>query len=452
MYKLLIIDDEATICNSLKFALEDDYDVDTATNYYELEHHTKSHDYDIVLLDLRFGDIQGTELIPKLKSEFVNCAIIVMTAYASIESSVKAIKLGAYDYLIKPIEVGKLKFDLKRCIQFKQLNEKISYLEQAVIDKNKRQSIIGKSKAVERIYDQIDKVKNLDCSVLIEGASGTGKELVAREIHFSGSRRCQPFEVVNCAAIPANLVESELFGYEKGAFTGALNRKKGRFELADKGTLFLDEITEMDLLSQVKLLRAIQDKEIYPLGAESAKTVDVRIVAATNRDIQQVVKRGEFREDLYFRLNVVTIKTPNLKERREDLYGLIVHFIELANSEYKKSVKGITSHALNMLENYDFPGNVRELKNIVNRAVIFATSDLIDIAALPDALQYNQHERGNQIGVVPVAIGTSLADANRQIIQKTLIANGGNRKQTAKVLGISERNLRYKLKEYQLDS
>lgn len=346
MNRLLIVDDEPSICNSLKFALENDYDVDIATNCYELEQLVAKNDYDIMLLDLRFGDVDGTDLMMTLKVDLPNCVIIIMTAYASIESSVTAIKMGAYDYIIKPIDVNKLQFDLKRCIAFKELNEKITYLEQAVIAKNNSERLIGQSKAIERIYDNIDKVKDIECSILIEGASGTGKEMVAREIHFSGSRRCQPFEVVNCAAIPANLVESELFGYEKGAFTGAISRKKGRFELADKGTLFLDEITEMDLLSQVKLLRAIQNKEVYPLGAERAKTMDVRIVAATNRDIQQAVKRGEFREDLYFRLNVVTIKIPDLKERSEDLYSLIVRFIELANANYKKVLKVLLAKPL----------------------------------------------------------------------------------------------------------
>ena len=449
MKKLLIIDDEVTICSSLRFALEDEYDVEVASNSFELDEAIKTGYFDVVLLDLKFGNILGTDILPILKDKFKDVVVIIMTAYASIESSIEAMKLGAYDYIIKPIDITKLKFILGKSIEFKMLNEKISYLEEAVLQKNRTNNIIGKSKKIESIFMNIDKIKNIDCGVLIFGNSGTGKELVAREIHFNGNRKHKPFEVVNCGAIPSNLVESELFGYEKGAFTGATANRKGLFELADGGTLFLDEIGEMDLLAQVKLLRAIQAKEIFPLGAEKSKKIDVRIIAATNKDLSDEVKKGKFREDLFFRLNVVVIKTPNLKERIDDLPLLIEHFIKESNREFGKDIKRIDKRALSILEHYEFPGNVRELKNIIERAVIFSTGDSIDVDSLPENLKGNLGDFIELKGdILPVKIGSKFSNIEKSVILKTLEYAGGNRKKTAGILGISERNLRYKLKMY----
>ncbi len=449
MKKLLIIDDEKTICTSLMFAFEDDYEITTASNIYEVESALNAVDFDVVLLDLKFGEISGLDLLPMIKQKNKDTPVIMMTAYASVKSSIDAMKMGVYDYIMKPIDMDKLRFFILKAVEYKCLNEKISRLENAVKHHHKIHKIIGTSKKLQDVFHIIDKVKNINMSVLIEGQSGTGKELVAREIHCQGNRKDQAFEVVNCGAIPSTLIESELFGYEKGAFTGADTRKKGLFELADKGTLFLDEIGEMDLHAQVKLLRVLQSKEIFPLGSEGSKKVDVRIIAATNRDLKEQVENGHFREDLYFRLNVVRINMPPLKNRHGDIPVLIEHFIKQTAENYGMSAKRISRDALAALETYSFPGNVRELQNIIERALVFAGGDMIQLEDLPESVTgQTMHALGRQSGIIPVAIGTTLKDAERLLIERTLEYHEGNRRKTAETLGMSERNLRYKIKEY----
>ncbi len=450
MKKLLIIDDEKTICTSLMFALEDEYEITTASNIYEVESALNAVYFDVVLLDLKFGDISGLDLLPTIKLKNKNTPVIMMTAYASVKSSIDAMKMGVYDYILKPIDIEKLRFFILKAVEYKCLNEKISRLENEVKHQNKIQKIIGTSKKLQDVFHIIDKVKNINMSVLIEGQSGTGKELVAHEIHNQGSRKAHPFEVVNCGAIPSTLIESELFGYEKGAFTGADTRKKGLFELADKGTLFLDEIGEMDLHAQVKLLRVLQSKEIFPLGSESSKKVDVRIIAATNKNLKEEVAKGQFREDLYFRLNVVRIQMPPLKNRLEDIPMLIEHFIRQTAENYDMETKRISRDALAALETYTFPGNVRELQNIIERALVFASKDMIQLQDLPESVTgQSVYALGKQSGIIPIAIGTSLKAAERLLVEHTLEYHQGNRRKTAETLGMSERSLRYKIKEYQ---
>lgn len=450
MSKLLIIDDEKTICTSLMFALEDEYEITTASNIYEVESALNAVYFDVVLLDLKFGDISGLDLLPVIKQKNKTTPVIMMTAYASVKSSIDAMKMGVYDYIMKPIDIDKLRFFILKAVEYKNLNEKISRLESEMKHQNKIQKIIGTSKKLQDVFHIIDKVKNINMSVLIEGQSGTGKELVAHEIHNQGNRKDRPFEVVNCGAIPSTLIESELFGYEKGAFTGADTRKKGLFELADKGTLFLDEIGEMDLHAQVKLLRVLQSKEIFPLGSESSKKVDVRIIAATNKDLKEEVAKGHFREDLYFRLNVVRIKMPPLKNRLEDIPMLIEHFIKQTAETYSMPTKRISRDALTALETYSFPGNVRELQNIIERALVFASGDTIHVQDLPESVSgHSVCALGKQSGIIPVAIGTTLKEAERLLVEHTLEYHQGNRRKTAETLGMSERNLRYKIKEYQ---
>jgi two-component system response regulator AtoC len=450
MSKLLIIDDEKTICTSLMFALEDEYEITTASNIYEVESALNAVYFDVVLLDLKFGDISGLDLLPVIKQKNKTTPVIMMTAYASVKSSIDAMKMGVYDYIMKPIDIDKLRFFILKAVEYKNLNEKISRLESEMKHKNRIHKIIGTSKKLQDVFHIIDKVKSINMSVLIEGQSGTGKELVAHEIHNQGNRKNHPFEVVNCGAIPSTLIESELFGYEKGAFTGADTRKKGLFELADKGTLFLDEIGEMDLHAQVKLLRVLQSKEIFPLGSESSKKVDVRIIAATNKDLKEEVAKGQFREDLYFRLNVVRIKMPPLKNRLEDIPMLIEHFIKQTAETYSMPTKRISRDALTALETYGFPGNVRELQNIIERALVFASGDTIHVQDLPESVSgHSVCTLGKQSGIIPVPIGTTLKEAERLLVEHTLEYHQGNRRKTAETLGMSERNLRYKIKEYQ---
>ena len=448
MRKVLIIDDERTICTSLHFALEDDYQVFTANNVFELENLLEDENFDVVLLDLKFGDVSGLDLIAPIKQQNKHTAIIMMTAYASVESSIEAMKRGVYDYIIKPIDITKLTFLIQKAVDFKRLNERVSLLEKEAERRDTNPQIIGSSKKMQDIFHIIDKVKDIEMNVLIEGPSGTGKELVAREIHYRGKRKDEPFEVVNCGAIPSTLIESELFGYEKGAFTGAANKRKGLFELAHNGTLFLDEIGEMDLHAQVKLLRVLQTMEIFPLGSEKSKKIDVRIIAATNRDLKEEVKKGNFREDLYFRLNVISIGMPSLHQRIEDLPLLVEYFIKKTSTTFNLPVKSISREAYNALEQYDFPGNVRELQNIIERSVVFASNEVIDLSDLPDMISGTQIPTQKSTKIIPVSIGLTLAQVERIMIEETLAYHEGNRRKTAEQLGISERNLRYKIKQY----
>lgn len=450
MIKLLIIDDEKSICTSLKFVFEDEYDVYTANNIFEVEKLINEMEFDIVLLDLKFGDISGLDILTTIKNNQKNSVVIMMTAYASIDSSIEAMKRGAYDYIMKPLDMLKLKVLVQKAVEYKKLNEKIDDLQNEVSKKYGKHGIIGKSKKMKDVFYLIDKVKDLDVNVLIQGSSGTGKELVAKAIHYQGKRKNERIEIINCGAIPSNLMESELFGYEEGAFTGAKSRKKGRFELAHNGTLFLDEIGDMDFNLQVKVLRAIQQKEIFPLGGESGRKINVRIIAATNKDLKKEVAKGTFREDLFFRLNVVPIKLSDLKERKEDVPLLVYEFISKSAEEMNKKVKGISSDALKILENYDYPGNVRELGNIVERALALTDHTYIHIEDLPEDLvkNYKKCNLSKCPNIIPISIGASLDDIEKQVIIETLKAMGDNKRKTAEVLGISERGLRYKIKEY----
>ncbi|PAB58732.1 sigma-54-dependent transcriptional regulator [Anaeromicrobium sediminis] len=438
MKNLLIIDDEKTICYSLKFVFEDEFNVYTATNMYEVNEHIENKEFHIILLDLKFGDISGLDLLDSLNLKQKRSQIIMMTAYGNIESSVKAIKKGAYDYIIKPLDIPKLKNLINRSLEMNKVKEFI---------KEEKYNILGISKKMKEVFDVIDKIKDLDIGILIEGSSGTGKELVAKAIHEYGRRKSKKMEIVNCGAIPENLIESELFGHKKGAFTGANRDKTGRFQLANGSTLFLDEIGDMDLNLQVKLLRAIQQKEVYSLGGEECEKIDVRIISATNKDLKREVEKGQFREDLYFRLNVVNIKLPDLKDRKEDIPILVNNFVKEASISMNKEIEGIDEESYEILMNYQYPGNIRELKNIIRRAVALTDNHVIKREDLPSELCIKDKRSMNK-GIVPIKIGTNLSDVEKKIILETLKITGENRRKAAEILGISERTIRYKLKEY----
>ncbi len=451
MRKLLIIDDEKAILSSLGYALGKDFSISMAGNLLEANHHLENDFFDLVLLDLKFGEISGLEILEQIKARAPETLVVMMTAHGSIQTSIEAMKKGAYDYIMKPLEITQLKALLGKALEYKLLKEKVSYLQNEVSERYGLGGIIGKSKRMREVFDLIQKVKDVDVNIILQGPSGTGKELVARAIHYEGNRRNGRFEAINCGAIPENLLESELFGHEKGAYTSAGSKKKGRFELAHKGTVFLDEIGELDLNLQVKLLRVIQQREITPLGSEESKPVDVRIIAATNKDLRKEVEKGNFREDLYFRLNVISIDLPGLDKRREDIPLLTRHFIDKCNQRLGKGIKGITREALLALEAYDYPGNVRELENILERAAALTDHSYIEVDDLPDEI-IAMASKKNLLGghrFIPVTIGQSLEEITREVILKTLEAMAGNRRKTAEVLGISERNLRYKLKEYE---
>lgn len=450
MPKILVIDDEPAICASLSFVLDTDYEVGTAGNATDALAMFTSENYDIVLLDLRLGADDGLAVLRNIKQSNRDAVVIIMTAYGSIQSSVMAMKQGAFYYITKPINIDELKAILINACEYINLQQKIRYFHDKLADEYALTGMIGRSAAMKAVFTLIEKVASTSTNVFITGESGTGKELVARAIHFSGLRRREPFEVVNCAAIPSGILESELFGYERGAFTGATRSKKGIFERAHNGTLFLDEIAEMDSNLQSKLLRIVQDKEIIPLGGGTRKKVDVRLIAATNRDIVTEAEAGRFREDLLFRLNVINIELPPLRKRRDDIPLLVDYFIKKYNQEMGKAVAGISDEALTALMNYDFKGNVRELENIIERALVLMEHKCIELHDLPSELARDKISAnyGHNNNCVIVPIGETLAAVEKKLILETLRHLSGNKKETALRLGISERNLRYKLKEY----
>jgi len=451
MYRLLIIDDEPAICASLSFALEDSFLVAEAHSAAEGLRAIGSREFDIVLLDLKLGLDDGVEVLKQIKAEKPRMAVIMMTAFGSIHSSVAAMKAGAFYYLTKPINMDELRMLLGKATGYLDLESKVQYLNNKLTEVYEVGGIIGQSTAMQRVVAQIEKLRNVDANVLITGESGTGKELVAKALHFGGARKNEAFEAINCAAIPLELLESELFGHEKGAFSGAVQRRKGLFELADGGTIFLDEIGEMDLKLQAKLLRVVQDKEILPVGSEQRKKVDVRILAATNRDPRQLLREGKFREDLFFRLNVVNIHLPALRERPDDIPPLVKFFFKKYSRKMGRSVPVIDEAALAALAHHPYQGNVRELENIIEKTMVFLSGDAVHLDDMPlEVRQRSFQDKVTPTGeLIPVRIGQDMDTIQKNVILATLGHFQGNKQKTAEVLKISERKLWYKLKEYE---
>ncbi|MGO0062590.1 sigma-54-dependent transcriptional regulator [Brevibacillus fluminis] len=451
MYNVMIIDDEPAICQSLTFALEDRYHVYSFTDPADALALFGRTEVALVLLDLKIGQHDGNDVLKEIKRLSPETVIIMMTAFGSISSSVEAMKNGAFTYLTKPLLQDELAVQLSRAEEFYHLQSRVQWLSQELDKRSDHYGLIGNSQAMQRLFSLIEKVKDIDSSVLIHGESGTGKEVVARAIHQQGKRHKKRFQAVNCAAIPDNLLESELFGYEKGAFTGAMQSKPGQFVLADGGTIFLDEIGEMDMSLQSKLLRVIQERRVTPLGGIEEKAIDVRIIAATNRDLWREVKAGRFREDLYYRLNVIPVQLPPLRERKGDIPQLVQYFVDKISERMGKPIDGISQEALQVLEGYAFPGNVRELQNIVERAIALTGSSLIQKRDLPEELQNMLQEQPivSRQKLIPVYVGESMEEIEKRVILHTLSHQEGNRRKTAHMLGIGERTLRDKLKKYQ---
>ena len=448
MATILVVDDEEAICSALRFALEDDYQVFTACDSSAAFQIMNTNNIDVVLLDQRLGTEDGMEILQAIRVQYQQTLVIAMTAYGSIESSVEAMQRGAYYYLTKPLVMAELKVKILKALDYQNLNRQVAHLSREVQNKYLNLGMIGKSKPICQVIDQIEKIIDIDSTVLISGESGTGKELVARAVHYLGKRQTALFEAVNCAAIPEQLQESELFGYEKGAFTGALHNKKGKFELAHNGTLFLDEIGEMSPMLQAKLLRVLQTRQINPLGSEVTKTINVRIIAATNKNLKEEVSKGNFREDLFFRLNVIPIYLPSLRERKDDLPVLVRHFLAKYTKQMHREITGLSRGAALILENYDFPGNVRELENLIERLVALSPGPRIEVPDLPPELLGEMERLATHSPWIPIQFGETLTAVEKKVILATLDELKGNRRETARVLGISERNLRYKLKDY----
>ncbi|PYZ92651.1 sigma-54-dependent Fis family transcriptional regulator [Salipaludibacillus keqinensis] len=451
MVHMLILDDEQSICSSLTFALEDNYKVTATTDPQEAVDLVEHNTYQLCLLDLKIGNVDGVSVLKQFKQLQPSMEVIMITAYGTIESSVAALQNGAFSYITKPVNMDELHANIKKALKYKELNQQVEYLSRQLEKKYRYEEMVGQSEKMQKVFQLIDKVKEVDTNILITGESGTGKELVARAIHYSGKRNKGPLEIVNCAAIPEQLLESELFGYEKGAFTGAVSSKPGKFELANKGTIFLDEIGDMPQPLQAKLLRILQTREVTRLGSNEKKQLDVRVIAATNLELEKEMNEGTFREDLYFRLNVIEIHTPPLRERKSDLPFLINYFIDKNHRELGVPKKTFTKEAQSRMLSYDFPGNIRELANIIEASMVFAEGDEIGVTDLPASMKRPGKQRvsTNPSASLQPFIGFTVKELEKQFILTTLEHQDGHKQNTARTLGISERSLRDKLKLYE---
>ena len=444
---ILTIDDEENIRNGLadNFELEG-YEVKQAASGEEGLALIEEGGIDLVITDLRMDGISGSEVVKKVTSEHPGIPIIVLTGHGSIDDATAALKAGAFDFLTKPLDLDHLNKIVKNALQGKILAEENRELQAKLLKSQNGDEMIGKSDSLNRVRQMISKAAPARASVLITGESGVGKELVARAVHEQSDRKNGPFIVVHCAALSETLIESELFGYEKGAFTGAENLHKGRFELADGGTIFLDEIGEVNLATQVKLLRVLQEHKFERVGGEKSIEVDVRVVAATNRNLEEEVKAGKFREDLFYRLNVVRIEMPSLRERMDDIPLLMHAFLREFNIENKKNIKGFDKASKAAMIKYNWPGNIRELKNAVESAVVMCTGEEIKLEALPRALRAQGEEK-----TISIPIGITMDEAEKIIIQENLAANKGNKSRTADILGIGRKTLHRKLEELNIE-
>lgn len=448
---ILIADDEKNIRSGLQIALEDEgYNVLLAADGDEAWKSITTNSVDLLISDLRMPGMNGQELLKKVISNYPTMPVVILTGHGTIESAVEAMRNGAVDFLTKPLNLDRLFLLIRRAFSNLDLYDQNAALKKELAEL-KRQSgynkIIGKSEKMVRLLDTVRQVADATASVLITGESGVGKELVADALHYQSSRSSGPFIKVSCATFAETLLEDELFGHEKGAFSGAVSSRRGRFELAHGGTLFLDEIGEISSSTQVKLLRVLQERQFERLGGEKTITVDVRLVAATNRDLKKEVERGTFREDLFYRLNVIHLNVPPLKERKEDIPLLLSHFLELYNERNKRKVEGFTPRAKAALLAYDWPGNIRELGNYVESMVVMTSSSIIDVEDLPEHIR---DAGGDKQIVIP--LGSTMAEAEKALILATLANNKNNKSKAADTLGIARKTLHRKLQEYQIGS
>ncbi len=445
--KILVVDDEASHRKMIEAVLSDEgYEIKQADDGQSAIDAVKKEFYDLILMDIRMHAVGGIEALKQIKEISPAIPIIIMTAYASVDTAVNALKSGAYDYLTKPLDIDELKILVQKTLRYHQLEKENIYLRERLNDRFDFSNIIGRSPAMEKLFETTALVAPSEATVLIFGESGTGKELIANAIHQNSPRKERPFIKVNCAALPETLLESELFGHEKGSFTGAIARKQGRFQLAHKSSIFLDEVAEMAPTTQAKILRVLQEREFEPLGSTQTIKVDTRVIAATNKNLEAEIKKGRFREDLYYRLNVVSLEVPPIRERREDISLLADFFLKQYAEKNKRVLKGFTPRAMDLLMRYDWPGNVRELENVVERAVIMARGEMITPAEFPDMLQELDPEvKATYVNLSP---GRTLKDVEKDMIIRTLEETAGNRTHAAKILGISRRTLQLKLKEY----
>jgi two-component system response regulator PilR (NtrC family) len=431
------------------------YKVSLASNGEEVLKLIDKDLFDLILLDIRLPRLDGIGVLKKIKTASPETIVIMITAYASADTAIKAMKEGAYDYITKPFKVDEIKLIIKNALEKKNLQKENLLLKQVVRDRYRFGSIIGQSSKMLALYDLLEKIAPTKTNILITGESGTGKELAAKAVHYNSSRKDKPFVTLNCGAIPESLIESELFGHMKGAFTDAIATKKGLFEMADEGTIFLDEISELPLLMQVKLLRVLQDKEFKRVGGTDDIRVDVRIISATNKDLEEAVKEKRFREDLFYRLNVIQVKMPPLRDRKEDIPILASHFLKKYSEELNKNIFKVSPEALTMLLNYGYPGNVRELQNIIERAVALGNGNELTPQHLSSYLdeQIQTKRSAIDLDIPPDGIDLEkvIEEIERALLLKALDRTKGIKKKAAELLRINFRSMRYRLEKYGLD-
>ena len=449
---ILLVEDEANSRKGLTQFLQGlDYDVLTAVNGKEALDLFKKESPDLVISDIRMPEMDGIALLESIKAEAPSAKVILLTAYGSVEDAVKAMKKGAFYYLTKPVNLEELEFLVKKAFSSHQLEEENRELKQELFRERYDQGqMIAQSQKMKELLKTVDKIAASNASVLIEGESGTGKELIARRIHELSPRRQHPFIAVHCAALTETLLSSELFGHEKGSFTGATDRKKGRFERAHFGSLFLDEIGEITKDTQVKLLRVLQEGEFERVGGTKSIKVDVRLIAATNKTLLDEVREQKFREDLYYRINVIYLKVPPLRERKEDIAPLVNTFIQQYAALNTKKIKGIEKNALDALVQYDWPGNIRELKNIVERMIVLSSGEMLTLEQIPEDIRQGRSTAAATSGNVALQGVTKITDAEKELIRNALVETKGNKSTAAEKLGISRRTLYRKLEEYNL--
>jgi two-component system response regulator PilR (NtrC family) len=448
--RLLIVDDEASILDFLSLLFQQEgYETDTARNVEEARRALGGKTYDLVLCDVMMPDGNGLDLLREIKAAEPDPAVIMMTAYTSTKSAIEAMKLGAADYISKPFDVDELKIVAQKALERAELADENVYLRRELASKYTFNNIIGKSPRMQAIFSLIERIARTSSTVLVHGESGTGKELIARAIHFASPRAPRRFLSINCGALPENLLESELFGHERGAFTGAVRDKKGLFQEADRGTLFLDEIGEMAPTMQVKLLRALQEKVVRKVGGNEEETVDVRIITATNQDLEHLITTGAFREDLFYRINVLPIHLPPLRQRREDIPLLVEFFLQKYCKQMELAPKQISVEAIQMLESYDWPGNVRELENLIERALALSHAETITTRDLPVHLLTNRKVSADLIELPEEGLDLEkhLEGIRIQLMQQALDRTGGVQTQAAEVLKMSFRSFRYYAKK-----
>lgn len=447
-FNILIIDDEKNIREGLGAALEmDGYTVFLASDGKQGLEVLERGDIDLVITDLRMPGVSGEEILAKVTGETPGVPVIVLTGHGTIDSAVDAMRKGAYDFLTKPVNLDRLSLLVKRALEIREISLQNSVFKKEIEGKTTFENMIGKSHEIQKVFDLVKKVAPSKASVLITGESGVGKEMIANALHNLSPRKQKPFIKVHCAALSDSLLESELFGHEKGAFTGAVAMKRGRFELAHEGTIFLDEIGEISQNVQVKLLRVIQERKFERVGGEETLDVDVRIIAATNRNLEEEIKKGNFREDLYYRLNVVNINVPPLRERKDDIPIMVNNFIRKFSKENNKNITTVDTKAKNALYNYDWPGNIRELRNCIEGAVVIAEGSTLRLEDLPPAVRKSQENTS-----ILIPAGTDMDTAEKIIIRETLLFCHGNKSKTAQVLGIGRKTLHRKLLEMNLVS